>query len=160
MRRSDLGLLVSLLTFFIFVCVDLRAEQLVGLTLTRDLIFFDSATPGTIQQTVPVTGLQSEEELIGIDYRPSDRLLYGIGTTHRLYRIDVSTGVATVIDQFDTRHIGASFGFDFNPTVDRLRVTSNTGQNLRINPFTGQIAAVDAPLAYAIGDPNSGATPD
>ena len=29
---------------------------------------------------------------------------------------------------------GTSYGFDFNPTVDRLRVTSDTNQNLRVNP--------------------------
>ncbi|MCC7029305.1 MAG: DUF4394 domain-containing protein, partial [Chitinophagaceae bacterium] len=38
------------------------------------------------------------------------------------------------------------FGFDFNPTVDRIRVVSNTGQNLRLNPNDGTIAAVDMPL--------------
>ena len=29
---------------------------------------------------------------------------------------------------------GTSFGVDFNPQVDRLRIVSNTGQNLRIVP--------------------------
>lgn len=33
--------------------------------------------------------------------------------------------------------------FDFNPTVDRLRIVTNTGQNLRLNPETGGVAAVD-----------------
>ena len=32
---------------------------------------------------------------------------------------------------------GANFGVDFNPVADRLRVVSNTGQNLRINVDTG-----------------------
>ena len=32
---------------------------------------------------------------------------------------------------------GTDFGVDFNPVVDRLRVVSNTGQNLRINVDTG-----------------------
>jgi hypothetical protein len=41
---------------------------------------------------------------------------------------------------------GASFGFDFNPTVDRIRCISNTGQNLRLHPETGAIAAVDGAL--------------
>lgn len=38
------------------------------------------------------------------------------------------------------------FGFDFNPTVDRIRVVSNTGQNLRLNPNDGSVAAVDGNL--------------
>ena len=34
---------------------------------------------------------------------------------------------------------GESFGVDFNPTVDRLRVVSDSGQNLRINVDTGLV---------------------
>ena len=41
---------------------------------------------------------------------------------------------------------GTAFGFDFNPTVDRIRVVSDTGQNLRLNPDTGAVAAVDGAL--------------
>jgi hypothetical protein len=32
---------------------------------------------------------------------------------------------------------GTSFGFDFNPTVDRIRLVSDSGQNLRLNPNSG-----------------------
>lgn len=32
---------------------------------------------------------------------------------------------------------GSSFGFDFNPVPDRIRIISNTGQNLRVNPLNG-----------------------
>ena len=41
---------------------------------------------------------------------------------------------------------GANFGFDFNPTVDRIRVVSNMGQNLRVNPNDGTVAATDGML--------------
>jgi hypothetical protein len=55
---------------------------------------------------------------------------------------------------------GTRFGFDFNPTVDRLRVVSNTDQSLRINVTTGA-TTTDGNLAYAAsGDPNSGANPN
>jgi hypothetical protein len=47
---------------------------------------------------------------------------------------------------------------DFNPVPDRLRVTSNTGQNLRINVDSG-LVQLDVPLAYQLGDPNFGLTP-
>src|SRR6185369_6087167 len=39
-----------------------------------------------------------------------------------------------------------SFGVDFNPTVDRIRVVTNAGQNFRINPTTGGIAGIDTNL--------------
>jgi hypothetical protein len=35
--------------------------------------------------------------------------------------------------------LGTGFGVDFNPVVDRLRVVSNMGQNLRINVDTGTV---------------------
>jgi hypothetical protein len=53
---------------------------------------------------------------------------------------------------------GTAFGFDFNPTVDRLRITSTAQQNVRVNVDTGAVT-VDSPLSYAPGDPNFGATP-
>jgi hypothetical protein len=34
-------------------------------------------------------------------------------------------------------------GFDFNPTVDRIRYVGSDGQNLRFNPETGTVAATD-----------------
>ena len=40
---------------------------------------------------------------------------------------------------------GTSFGVDFNPTVDRLRIVSDTGQNLRVNVDDGT-ATVDGTL--------------
>ena len=41
---------------------------------------------------------------------------------------------------------GTEFGVDFNPVADRLRVVSDTGQNLRIDADTGA-TITDAPLA-------------
>jgi hypothetical protein len=108
-----------------------------------------------------VTGLQPEEEILGIDFRPATGGLYGLGSTSRLYLIDPGTAVATQVGSgpFATALEGHAFGFDFNPTVDRIRVVSNTGQNLRLNPITGALAAVDTALAFAALDPNAGARP-
>jgi len=47
-------------------------------------------------------------------------------------------------------------GFDFNPVADLIRVVTSTGQNLRINPDTGLVVAVDTALSFAAGDPNAG----
>lgn len=43
--------------------------------------------------------------------------------------------------------VGASFGVDFNPVVDRLRIISDTVQNLRANVDTG-VTLVDGTLTY------------
>ncbi len=95
-----------------------------------------------------VTGLQSGENILGIDFRPVNGQLYALGSSSRIYTINLGTGAAAMVGSvpFSTLLAGTDFGFDFNPTVDRIRVVSNTGQNLRINPNDGTVAAVDTVL--------------
>ena len=85
---------------------------------------------------------------MGIDFRPANGALYALGSSSRIYTLNTSNGAATAIGTmpFTTLLSGTYFGFDFNPTVDRIRIISNTGQNLRANPATGAIAATDMPL--------------
>src|SRR4029078_5503554 len=39
-------------------------STVIGLTLTNQLITFDTATPGTVTATTPITGLQPAEDLL------------------------------------------------------------------------------------------------
>src|SRR5262249_38234137 len=89
---------------------------------------------------------------------PSTGELYGLGSTSRLYTLDVATGVATQVGTgtFSTPLNGNEFGFDFSTAVDRIRVVSDLDQNLRLNPFNGTVAGVDLAIAYAAGDVYSG----
>jgi hypothetical protein len=138
-----------------------QAETIYGLTATNQIFTFNSSTPGIVSPLLAVTGLQVNETLQGIDFRPKNGALYGLGDTSRLYRIDTMTGVATQIGPvFSTLLSGTAFGIDFNPVADRLRLHSDANQNLRINPITGAVAAVDADLVYAAGDPNFGQDPN
>ena len=54
---------------------------------------------------------------------------------------------------------GSRVGFDFDTEFDRIRVLTSTGQNLRVNPATGTVEAVDTELAYVAGDPGAGKNP-
>jgi hypothetical protein len=138
-----------------------EAEFLTGLTTTGDLVGFDSASPGTISSRVAITGLQVGETLLGIDRRPENGLLYGLGSTSRIYTINTTTGVATSIGAtpFAPALSGTAFGFEFNPVFDRIRVVSTDTTNFRLNPNAGTLAATDTPLAYAAGDSGVGLTP-
>ncbi|MFZ0063658.1 MAG: DUF4394 domain-containing protein, partial [Pyrinomonadaceae bacterium] len=136
------------------------SELVYALTTGNSIISFNSAAPGAILSTVAITGLQAGENVLGIDFRPLTRQLYALGSTSRLYTINLTTGVATVVGlQFSPGLDGTAFGFDFNPTVDRIRITSNTDQNFRLNPVNALIAGIDIPIAYAAGDPNVGFDP-
>ncbi len=121
--------------------------ELMILTASNRLASVNRDAPATIRTSVPVTGLQTGENLVGIDFRPADGMLYGVGSTGRIYTIDMNTGAATLksrlaADSADTSApfaalAGTEFAVDFNPVADRLRVVGNTGQNLRINIDTG-----------------------
>ncbi len=115
------------------------------LTSTQ-LLTVNSKAPGTIVSSATIVGLQPGETLLGIDFRPADNLLYGVGSSGRIYTISASGGAVLkstlAADAADTTApftglAGTEFGVDFNPAADRLRVVSNTGQSLRINVDTG-----------------------
>lgn len=129
-----------------------------GLTTGNNLVRFNSSRANTILSTVPITGLQSGENLLGIDFRPATGRLFGLGNG-RLYTIDVVTGAATLVGNLTTPLLGTNFGFDFNPVPDRIRITSDMEQNLRANPNDGT-NLVDGALSYASGDPNAGQNPN
>ena len=121
------------------------------------LLRFNTAAPGTTT-AVSVTGVNVGEILVGIDFRPATGQLYGFGAdasaeTGTTYVIDPQTGVATALGAplvFVDLPAGG-YGFDFNPTVDRIRITTDSGLNFRINPNNGSLAGSDVAI-------NGGAT--
>lgn len=143
------------------------AEPITVLTSGRGgapqrLLTIDSAAPSTTtQDSVPVTGLTSfGETLLAIDYRPATGTLYGLSSMSRIYSINADTGAATAVGSAGAFTLdGTSFGFDFNPVPDRIRITSDTEQNLRVNPNDGT-ATADTPLAYSATDTNNGNNPN
>src|SRR5690348_12990411 len=56
-----------------------------GVTGGSMLIRFNTATPGTINATVPITGLAGGDTIVGLDFRPATGQLYGLGSGSRLY---------------------------------------------------------------------------
>ena len=120
----------------------------IGLTNNNALIQFEINRPNIITEQ-KITGGLVNEKFIGIDFRlrtttERSNTLYGLTDRANLYTIDPNSGVATLVtalkaatgSSFNTLE-GMQFAVDFNPTADRLRVISNTGQNLRINVDTG-----------------------
>jgi len=136
------------------------AELLYGVDAQNRLVTFNGDTPTAIAR-VAFTGLPAGEQIVGLDMRPANKQVVALSSASRLYRIDVATGAATAIGAAPLTPAlsGASFGFDFNPTVDRIRATSDVRQNLRLHPDTGVTAAVDGTLTYAVGDAGASATP-
>jgi hypothetical protein len=116
-----------------------------GLTANNQLTSLSATTPNNISALMPITGLLATETVIGMDVRVNTSvagkagLLYGLTNLGNLYTINPSTGVASRLLTLQTLLQGTAFGVDFNPVADRLRVVSNTGQNLRIDVDTGAV---------------------
>lgn len=137
------------------------AHTLYAVTTTNALATMDSAAPGAASTVGQISGLAAGEVVLGIDFRPLDGQLYALGSNNRIYTINTSTAAATLVGSgFGPPSLnGLSYGWDFNPTVDRIRAVSDTAQNLRLNPITGGVAATDTNLAYALADVNAGDNP-
>ena len=129
------------------IAAKVQAEPLVVYTTSNRLLSFDSATPGTISTNVAIVGLQTNEFLRGIDYRPANGLLYGLSNQNRIYTLNPLTGSAVLVSTLSVALSSPAdfFGVDFNPTVDRLRVVGSDDQNLRVNVDTGA-TIVDTPI--------------
>ena len=156
-------LMITLLFTASVVAQSSQVEGLVwALTASNKLVSFSTLAPATITKTLTVTGLQSGETLQGIDFRPRTAQLIAVGSTSRIYTINLTTGAATQIGSavFTPTLSGAKFGVDFNPVPDRIRVVSDADQNLRLNPDTGGVAGTDTTLVYATGDANAAANPN
>ena len=144
-----------------------RAEKAVAVTASHQLIKFNAGQPQKILASIPIKGLQPGEVILGMDYRVSKDTLYALGSSGRLYTLNEDTAQLTQVGTapFAVKLEGTQFGFDFNPTVDRIRVDSHTGQNLRLHPDTGAVVdsnpnaegvQIDGPLAFAASDANAG----
>lgn len=148
-----------------------QAQTVYGLSVTSSpavasLVTFSATTPGTFTATVPITGVTTGQAIVGIDVRPATGEVFALGynptgTQAQLYTINRTTGAATAIGAALTLNLGTTtsrIGFDFNPTVDRIRVTSGAGTNFRLNPNNGALAFTDTNLAYATTDTNASQT--
>jgi hypothetical protein len=128
-----------------------RDLDVVGLTADGRLVCFEDDKPRDTDRIGTVSGLETDTKLVGIDYRPATGDLYGLGDAGGVYIVDPSSAEGSLRARLNVALQGTQFGVDFNPTVDRLRIVSNTGQNLRANVDDGT-TTVDTALNY-LGPP-------
>ena len=139
----------------------------------QGILPIDAVTGRPTVFPILVTGVTAGQTLVGMDYRPNTGTLYALGYdpniafdamqqvfNARLYVLDPTTAIATAVGttgiSLDLGTNVTRVGFDFNPTVDRIRVEgSSTRANYRLNPNTGGIAAFDSPPLLTYTAPNS-----
>lgn len=151
-------------------------NQAYALTTNDRLLCFDRDEPNNSNhsQSTSITGLQTGESLVGIDFRPLDSQLYGVSDQSNVYQIAITqdprtcdnlAAVATQVSTLTNENNGKTItlkgktGMDFNPANDTLRIVTSSNQNLRVNDVDTGSTTVQSDLNYASGDPNQGTDP-
>ncbi len=132
-----------------------------------NLISFEAVSPTLLLSNTTITGIDPNLTISGLDSRPATGQLYALAYNQtsgaaRLYTINKTTAAATAVGEAPIALAAAEMGkigFDFNPTVDRIRVTGSNNANYRLHPVTGALVAVDGALSFAGTDPNVGVNP-
>ena len=114
------------------------------------LLTFSAAFPQFVRSK-QITGLPQGVALQGIDFRPMTGDLYALGSDRVVYRVNPQTAIAIAEGPSDANVVlgSTNIGFDFNPTVDKIRVTNDAEDNLRLNPDEGNQLAKDTSLTPA-----------
>ncbi|GAA0905976.1 DUF4394 domain-containing protein [Virgisporangium ochraceum] len=119
----------------------------IGLTADQRLVGFRVEKPSDTRNIGKVDGLTGDTRLVGIDYRVQDGKLYGVGEAGGVYQLG-NNAKATKVSQLTVPLQGRAFGVDFNPAADRLRIVSDTGQNLRHDVNPKGVTVADTALSY------------
>ena len=110
-----------------------KALTAIGLTADQHLVQFTVDRPARPMSIGKVSGLRGDTRIVGIDFRVQNEKLYGVGDKGGIYTLNTTNAKAVKVSQLTVALAGKHFGVDFNPAANRLRVISDTGQNLRHN---------------------------
>ncbi len=158
MRRTTIACFATFATALTLPAGASAADAIYGVTDQNRLIRFNSDSPSRTLSNEPLRGLIEGERAVGIDVRPSDDHLYVVTSANRALQVNPVTGaVRPAFGPFNPALTGASYGVDFNPAANALRIVSDAEQNLRIG--ANNTTNNDAPLTYAPGDPGAGSNP-
>jgi hypothetical protein len=146
---------------------EIEGQLAFAINSANSLLSFDTQNPALVRSQLGISGLSAGQSLVGMDFRPATGELYALGYNatngeSQLYTINTTTGAATAVNAGPivlSLGNGSQVGFDFNPTVDRIRVIAANNANYRLHPVTGAIAATDGSLNFAAADVNSGKNP-
>ena len=121
-----------------------------AVTDTAELVRVHAGQPQTVLTRLPLRGLPPGEQLVGLDFRVARGVLYALTSGGQLCTLDTTTGqLQPVGPAVAALRQPGRVGFDFNPVADRVRVVTESGQNLRLHPDTGAVAATDPPLQWS-----------
>src|SRR5258708_9736909 len=132
------------------------AASIMGLVEGKTLVW---AVPAT-KKVTGKADIKGATNIVGIDVRPADGMLYAVSADGGIYTLDAKSGAATMKSKLsEALKAGVTVTVDFNPVADRLRIITSEGVNLRVNVDDGK-ATVDGALKFKDGDAMAGKTPN
>jgi hypothetical protein len=153
--------LLAIIIFFAAPAVS-KAVTIVGLTASNQLFFMsDPNTPSSVSGPYNITGVTSGQQLVAIDYRPSNGTLYALGYnstngTAQLYTINTANYSAAAVSSTTVSlqlGNGQSVGMDFNSTTSgTLTITGDNGNMYSMNSANATISGNMNTMSYASGD--------
>ena len=136
-----------------FLASAASAASIIALVDGKTLVTIDPAS----KKATGKADIKGATNVMGIDVRPADGMLYAVSTDGTIYTVDAKSGQATMKSKISESLKGTITVVDFNPAADRLRVITADGANLRINVDDGK-TTVDGQLKYKDGDAMAGKT--
>ncbi|MGV3634021.1 MAG: DUF4394 domain-containing protein [Pseudorhodoplanes sp.] len=132
-----------------------QAAQVAALVGNDTIAIVDTAAK-KVTKSMKVEGVSGQ--IVGIDVRPADNMLYALAADGTLYTIGMD-GKAAKKSKLETMlKPGVWATVDFNPAADRLRVMGSDGTSLRVNVDDGKVIT-DGSHKYADSDASKGKTP-
>jgi Domain of unknown function (DUF4394) len=158
MRRTTLACAALTTAALAFPAGASAADAIYAATDDGRLLRFNSDSPGQIVTNEPFRGLAAGEQVVGIDVRPSDDQLFAVTSANRAVQVNPTTGaIRPAFGPFAPALSGSTFGVDFNPVANALRIVSDADQNLRVTD--NNLTVPDGNLSYAPGDAGAGTNP-
>lgn len=104
-----------------------------ALTNANGLVTFRALEPNLISSTTPAPGV-SGDTLVGIDFRQSDRVLYGLGLSGKVYNLTAGTSSTSSTGLLPSSS-SENYTLDFNPmpTANKLRLIDSLRNNYVID---------------------------
>lgn len=128
---------------------------LTGATAPQALISFQSTNPGTIT-ALGTVAVPTGELVVGIDTQPATGRLFAVtrdaSGNGRVYTVNKATGATTLVTSTPFALAGTAtttYGVDFNPVPNAIRIVSSDELNIRVSPATGNLLGADTALAPA-----------
>lgn len=175
-RKSTIHLMSTSSIFCAFIASGLvlagahqaNAARIFGLTTSNEIKVFDSSSPSSIQSSGTVSGLNTGDRLVALDYQAASGNLLMLGSHSTVYKLNSLSGssfAATLLNSLDPKVPGNDFGFDFNPAFMSgafARIITNENDNRVINGTSGQYLnpVEKTDVFYGAGDANEGANPN